>query len=120
LLCTVDETVDINGTEQLSICVRYLHNKNLHEEFFGFFPLQEFDASFITQTILEAYTNLNIDMNKCVGQVYDGCATMAGHISGVQKIINNVYPMANFFHCAIHRLNFVINDLSYLLKLEIL
>lgn len=114
----VDETADINGTEQLSICVRYLYNKNLHEEFLGFFPLQEFDASFITQTILEACTNLNIDMNKCVGQGYDGCATMAGHISGVQKRINNVYPMANFFHCASHRLNLVINDLNSLAEVR--
>lgn len=114
----VDETADINGTEQLSICVRYLDNTNLHEEFLGFFPLKEFDASSITQTILEACTNLNIDMNKCVGQGYDGCATMAGHISGVQKRINNVYPMANFFHCASHRLNLVINDLNSLAEVR--
>lgn len=56
----VDETADINGTEQLSICVRYLDNTNLHEEFLGFFPLKEFDASSITQTILEACTNLTL------------------------------------------------------------
>jgi hypothetical protein len=57
-------------------------------------------------------------MNKCVGQGYDGCATMAGHISGVQKRINNVYPMANFFHCASHRLNLVINDLNSLAEVR--
>jgi hypothetical protein len=51
-------------------------------------------------------------MNKCVGQSFYGCATMAGHISGVQKRINDVYPMAHFFHCASHRLNLVINDLN--------
>ncbi|XP_025407110.1 uncharacterized protein LOC112681066 [Sipha flava] len=67
----VDETADINGTEQLSICG------------------------------------------------YDGCAMMAGHISGVQKRINNVYPMANFFHCASHRLNLVINDLNSLAEVRI-
>lgn len=107
-----DETADISGVEQLSICVRYLKDKLVHEEFLGFFPLLEFDAKFITKTILEACSNIDIDMNKCVGQGYDGCATMAGHISGVQKRINDVYPMAHFFHCASHRLNLVINDLN--------
>lgn len=79
----------------------------VHEEFLGFFPLPEFDAKCIAKKILEACSksNIDIDMNKCVGQGYDGCATMAGHISGVQKIINDVYPMAHFFHCASHRLN---------------
>lgn len=39
---------------------------------------------------------------------------MAGHISGVQKRIKDMYPRANFFHCASHRLNLVINDLNAL------
>lgn len=39
----VDETADIIGIEQLSICVRYLKNENIHEEFPGLFPIQEFD-----------------------------------------------------------------------------
>lgn len=33
-----DETADIGGVEQLSICVRYLKHKLVHEEFLGFFP----------------------------------------------------------------------------------
>lgn len=36
---------------------------------------------------------------------------MAGHINGVQKLINKAYPMALFFHCASHVLNLVFNDL---------
>lgn len=43
---------------------------------------------------------------------------MAGYIPGVQKRINNVYPMANFFHCASHRLNLVINDLNSLAEVR--
>lgn len=42
-----DETADISGVEQLSICVRYLKDKLVHEEFLGFFPLLVFDAKFI-------------------------------------------------------------------------
>ncbi|KAL4090623.1 hypothetical protein QTP88_025422 [Uroleucon formosanum] len=95
-----DETADISGIEQLSICVRYLKDKLVHEKFLRFFPLFEFDAKCIAKTILETCSNVDIDMNKCVDQGYDGCVTLAGHISGVQKRINDVYPMAHFFHCA--------------------
>lgn len=57
---------------------------------------------------------MKLDLNKCVGQGYDGCAIMAGCISGVQKRIKYMYPKAHFFHCASHRLNLVINDLNAL------
>lgn len=109
-----DETADISGIEQLSICIQFLKENNLHEEFIGFYPLKEFDAEFIYKTILEACTHMKLDLNKCVGQGYDGCATMAGCISGVQKRIKDMYPRAHFFHCASHRLNLVINDLNVL------
>ncbi|KAL4131364.1 hypothetical protein QTP88_008687 [Uroleucon formosanum] len=109
-----DETADISGIEQLSICIRFLKHNNLHEEFIGFYPLKEFDAEFISKTILEACDHMKLDLNKCVGQGYDGCATMAGCISGVQKRIKDMYPRAHFFHCASHRLNLVINDLNVL------
>lgn len=113
-----DETADISGIEQLSICIRFLKNNNIYEEFIGFYPLEEFDAKFISKTILEACSHMRLDMNKCVGQGYDGCATMAGHISGVQKRIKDMYPRAHFFHCASHRLNLVINDLNALTEVR--
>lgn len=109
-----DETADISGIEQLSICIRFLKDNNLHEKFIGFYPLKEFDAEFIFKTILEACNHMKLDLNKCVGKGYDGCATMAGCISGVQKRIKDMYPRAHFFHCASHRLNLVINDLNVL------
>lgn len=51
------------------------------------------------------------DANKC-GQGYDGCLTMAGNIGGVQKIMQEKYKKALFFHCASHKLNLVVNDLN--------
>ncbi|KMQ93995.1 52 kda repressor of the inhibitor of the protein kinase-like protein [Lasius niger] len=113
-----DETADISGTEQLSIGVRYLRcdqkNKKpiICEEFLGFVPLQELNSKSISETIIRFLENCDLDLNRLVGQGYDGCAAMAGHISGVQKLINDKYPMALFFHCASHILNLVINDLN--------
>lgn len=113
-----DETADISGTEQLSIGVRYLRNDKdakkpiICEEFLGYVPVQELNAQAISETIIHFLQDCDLDLNKLVGQGYDGCAAMAGHIGGVQKIINDKYPLALFFHCASHVLNLVINDLN--------
>ncbi|XP_025190415.1 zinc finger MYM-type protein 1-like [Melanaphis sacchari] len=113
-----DETADISGTEQLSIGVRYLfydvkfQKHKICEEFFGYSPLTKLDSKSIAKTIIEFLESCNLDLNRLVGQGYDGCATMAGHISGVQKLINEAYPMALFFHCTSHVLNLVFNDLN--------
>ena len=32
---------------------------------------------------------------------------MSGHINGVQTLVGQEYPFANFVHCAAHRLNLV-------------
>lgn len=109
-----DETADIRGVEHLSVCVRYVNNDIICEDFLGFFSLEQFDAAYIADTILHSCNEIGLDMNKCVGQGYDGCSTMAGYISGVQSRIRNVFPMAGFFHCSNHRLNLVINDLNNL------
>lgn len=52
---------------------------------------------FISKTILDACSHRNLNMNKCVGQGYDNCATMADHISGIQKKIKDMYSRAHFF-----------------------
>ncbi|CAB3225866.1 unnamed protein product [Arctia plantaginis] len=82
-----DETADISGKEQLSIGLRYYDQKekNVKEEFIGFVELQKMDAQTIATEINGFINALNIDVNKCVGQGYDGCATMAGKDGGVQK-----------------------------------
>ena len=47
--------MDVSGTEQLSICIRYINHDNgaeIREEFLGFCPLTKQDAAFITEAIL--------------------------------------------------------------------
>ncbi|RVE46777.1 hypothetical protein evm_008561 [Chilo suppressalis] len=109
-----DETADIAGKEQLSIGLRYYDQKekNIKEEFIGFVELQKMDAQTIATEINRFINSLNIDVNKCVGQGYDGCATMAGKDGGVQKILRETFKKALYFHCACHKLNLVVNDLN--------
>ena len=85
----VDEWADLSGKEQLSIGIRFYDQKekNIREEFMGFVDLEKTDAQTIADEMNKFIIILNIDVNKCVGQGYDRCATMAGKKGGVQKIL---------------------------------
>lgn len=97
-----DETMDIQGVEQLSICLRYVFYENnqpvLKEDFVGFIALEKLDTESIAYKILSSLKSWGLDLNKLVGQGYDGASTMAGHISGVQKRIKDLHKKAVFVH----------------------
>lgn len=109
-----DETADAAGKEQLSIGIRFFdHNKQIiREEFVGFVELMTMDAETIADNIKAFIAELDLDPAKCVGLGFDGCATMAGKTSGVQKRLKGTFQKSFFIHCASHRLNLVVNDLN--------
>jgi hypothetical protein len=45
-----------------------------------------------------------------LGQGYDGCSVMRGHLGGVQKLIMDIAPKAIYIHCASHSLDLAICD----------
>ncbi|GFU89389.1 hypothetical protein TNCV_1783711 [Trichonephila clavipes] len=49
---------------------------------------------------------------KCRGHGYDGAANMNGAYvcGGLQKLIKDKQPRANYAHCSTHNLNLVLND----------
>ena len=47
-----DETKDSSKTEQMSVVVRYLYNKVLHEEFIGYTPAETLNADGLCEYIL--------------------------------------------------------------------
>lgn len=110
-----DETADISGTEQLSIGVHFVDlecEKMIREEFLGFIKLSDMSASAISSSIINQCQKFGLNLDKLLGQGYDGCSTMAGKDNGVQAKIRNLYPKAAFVHCSSHRLNLVVNDLN--------
>lgn len=116
-----DESADISGKEQLSIGVRFFDDQKMivREEFLGFVELNAMDAKSISIAI-DTFIRVDcgLDPNKCVGQGYDGCSTMAGKDGGVQKILRETYKKALYFHCASHRLNLVVNDLNAVVEIR--
>ncbi|GFV97005.1 hypothetical protein TNCV_4352171 [Trichonephila clavipes] len=47
---------------------------------------------------------------KCRGQGYDGEANMRGANGGLEKLIKDNQPRANYVHCSTHNFNLVLND----------
>lgn len=109
-----DETLDISGQEQFSLCVRYIQVTDskhiLKEDFVCFLPVHDMSSEALAKSILETCQTLGFNMDKLVGQGYDGAANMSGHISGVQTRIQTALPKAIYVHCASHRLNLVLSD----------
>lgn len=85
----------ICGTEQMSICIRHTFNENglptMREDFLGFITLYKLNAKGISNLIIESLLNWCLDLNKLIGQGYDGASTMSGLINGVQKRIQDRY-----------------------------
>ncbi|KAL4148894.1 hypothetical protein QTP88_003037 [Uroleucon formosanum] len=95
ILC--DETLDVSGTEQLSMCVRYVdQNNQLREDFLCFLPVYDLTGENLTRIILEECEKLGLDLNKLIGQGYDDADNMSGQFNGVQSRIRQLYPKAVF------------------------
>ncbi|XP_065316745.1 zinc finger MYM-type protein 1-like [Gordionus sp. m RMFG-2023] len=98
-----DETTDIVGIEQMSLCARYVdtHKNNIIKEMFlQFIPVSSMTGS--------ALADLNINMIR--GQGYDGALAMSGQFNGLQAFIKKKFPTAIYVYCAAHSLNLAISD----------
>ena len=71
------------GKEQLSIVLRYAKDDKVNESFTEFVEMSSVSAESISAAILAHLSRIGVDLQKLVGQGYDGASTMAGHVSGV-------------------------------------
>ncbi|KAJ1144416.1 hypothetical protein NDU88_010715 [Pleurodeles waltl] len=104
-----DSTPDISHTDQMSQVIRYVHieDSGVHvtESFIDFIQLNGKSDDVITKQICDKLQADGLKLEHCYGQGYDNAATMAGHISGVQKRILDMNPKALFVPCNNHSLN---------------
>lgn len=107
-----DETTDIAGMEQMSLCVRIIDPafSKIEELFLQFVPLQEVTGKAISTAIIENLMKFGVDMSTLRGQGYDGAASMSGKFNGVQAHIQELYPTAVYVHCAAHSLNLAVSS----------
>lgn len=109
-----DETTDISGIEQFSLCVRYIDEVDdtltLREDFLKFVPVDDVTGKGLSEAIINNCNELGIDLNYLRGQGYDGARTMSGEFRGCATRILQQYPNAIYVHCANHSLNLAVGD----------
>lgn len=104
-----DEATSHNE-EKLSIVIRFVDaNSDIREEFLEFRDLERTTGAAVSDTLLSTLRSLNIPIQDCRGQGYDGAASMSSQRVGVQANILTHAPKAVYVHCAGHCLNLVVS-----------
>ena len=106
-----DEYTDTANLEQVSICLRWIDNQlNSHEDFLGYYHIPNIDSETIESVLKDALIRLQLSLNECRGQCYDGASNMLGKKSGVATRIQNTQPKAFPTHCHCHSLSLSVKD----------
>lgn len=98
-----------HNEEKLTIVIRFVNSKKeICEEFLEFKKLERTSGVAISTALLDTLRDLNIPLEDCRGQGYDGAASMSSGMVGVLAEIRNHAPKAIYIHCAGHCLNLVV------------
>eukprot|EP00116_Pleurobrachia_bachei_P003269 sb/3463531/ len=98
-----DEATDASHRQRMSVCLRFVFEGELHEEFLGLSNVSATrGAEDLSKVLIKILASYNPEM-KIVGQVYDGAYMMSGIHKGLQKLIRDKFPEAIYVHCAAHR-----------------
>ena len=61
----------------MSLCVRYVSDKAIREEFLDFIPVYNLTGEGLDKKILNYTTRHNLNANYLIGQEYDGASAMS-------------------------------------------
>jgi hypothetical protein len=98
-----DGTQDVQGMEQLSICIRYVTDDfEVIEDFLRLYALPSSTGETISKAIQDALIRLQLDIKNLRAQTYDGASNMSGCFSGCQAEIKKKQELALYVHCGAH------------------
>ena len=103
-----DEVTDVANKEELSLVLRYIHNEEIKEIFVDFIQVERITGEVLGSMIVEWLTSHNLCLSGMRGQCYDGASNMSGARSVCKTIVQQSAPLAQYFHCASHRLNLAV------------
>ena len=83
---------------------------NVHEELIGLYSLESTSADNIMLAIQDILLRLNLSINNCRGQCYDGAGNMSGIRSGIATKVSSLEPRVLYTHCYGHALNLSVQD----------
>ena len=97
-----DETTDSGRKEQLSLCLRYVADGKLCEDFLDFTEVTDLTGHGLGNSIMQEMRSHGLDLTHLVSQGYDGASAMSGALNGAQAVVQVAYPQAIYVHCANH------------------
>ena len=107
----IDETSDINHSEQVSFCVRFCNSKIESEEvFFEFHKTSRTDSETLFNMGKSSLLSFGLSLSGVRGQGYDGASNMAGRQNGLQAKILAENRKALYLYCFDHQLYLIIQD----------
>ena len=79
-----DEVTDCSNKEQFVICLRWVDN-NLtpHEDFIGLYFVDNISTATVVACLKDVLTRMNLSIQNCRGQCYDGSSNMVGAKKGI-------------------------------------
>ena len=99
-----DETTDQSNREQVVIVLHVDDELNVHEEIIGSYLVPSIDAQTLIGVIKDTLLRMNITINNCRGQCYNGASNMSGAENGVATNISKLEERAVYMHCYNHAL----------------
>ena len=107
----VDETTDKANNEQVVLVFRWVDDALVaHEEFVGLYLTHSITSEALVAVIKDTLLRMNLKIEHCRGQCYDGASSMSGAKKGVAKKLRDEEPRAIYTHCYGHALNLAIGD----------
>ena len=75
----IDETSNASNVEQVVLVFRWVDNNlAVHEEFIGLYQSNPIDAKSLVAIVRDSLLRMNLKIENCCGQCYDGASSMSG------------------------------------------
>ena len=105
----MDESSDLSHKEQVSVVVRYVDKDYIiQERLVDIEHTDSTDSETLFQILLKSLSKVGLNIDKLIGQCYDGASNMRGVNAGVQVKVKAAQPKAIYSHCYAHCVNLVL------------
>ncbi|XP_003392082.2 PREDICTED: zinc finger MYM-type protein 1-like [Amphimedon queenslandica] len=107
-----DEVTDSSNHEQFVICLRWVDSISfaVNKDLVGFYQVDDITASTLFSSLKDVLLRLNINIQNCRAQCFDGASNMIGARSGVATLVQKEEPRAILVHCYGHSLQLAVCD----------
>ena len=100
---------DSSNREQVIVCLRWIDEHfEAREEFIGLQKVDQIDSDTIVAVLKDTFLRMNLKIENCRGQCYDGAANMTG--AKRESLLNFVRLSPRFTYCYKDALNLAVSE----------